>query len=117
MAVCSGVPATTLRFYEKGRLLPAARTASGYRAYTDSYVDRVRLISAAKHLGLSLDRIRDLLSVWDGGMCREIRDELRPMVATQMSAAADITVKPPVDVDGALVGVAVTMYAPRSGAV
>jgi MerR family copper efflux transcriptional regulator len=83
----TGVPATTLRYYETRGLLPASRTQTGYRSYTDEDVDRVQFISAAKRLGLPLERIRDLLGVWAGGMCREIRDELRPMVATQISEA------------------------------
>lgn len=83
------VPATTLRFYEKLGLVPAARSEGGYRIYTDTDADRVRFISAAKLLGLPLDQIRDLLGVWDGGMCREIRDELQPMVAAQVTAAGE----------------------------
>lgn len=84
-----GVPATTLRFYEKEGLVPAARTPGGYRSYSDADVERVRFIAAAKHLGLPLDRIRDLLGVWDGGMCRDVRDGLRPMVVAQVSAAEE----------------------------
>jgi MerR family transcriptional regulator, copper efflux regulator len=83
----TGLRATTLRYYEKEGLLPATRTPAGYRLYTDADADRVQFISAAKHLGLALGQIRDLLEVWDGGMCREIRDELRPMVTTQLAAA------------------------------
>lgn len=84
-----GVPATTLRFYEREGLLPAARTSSGYRQYTDGDRDRVRFIAAAKHLGLSLGQIRELLDVWAGGMCRDVRDELRPRVAGQVAAAEE----------------------------
>lgn len=82
-----GVPATTLRFYEKEGLLTTARTPAGYRLYDDADADRVRFICAAKNLGLPLDHIRDLLSVWDGGTCREIRDELRPMITRQIEQA------------------------------
>lgn len=82
-----GVPATTLRFYEKEGLLPAARTPAVYRAYTDADADRVQFISAAKQLGLPLDQIRDLLGVWDGGMCRVVRDELCRMVGDRIAAA------------------------------
>lgn len=89
LAERAGVPATTLRYYEAQGLVPVGRTPGGYRLYTDADADRVRFISAAKHLGLPLDQIRDLLGVWDGGMCREIRDELRPMVAAQVTAAED----------------------------
>ena len=82
-----GVAATTLRFYEQLGLLPSARTPAGYRVYSDLDADRVRFITAGKHLGLALAQIRDLLGVWDGGRCREIRDELQPMVAAQITAA------------------------------
>jgi MerR family transcriptional regulator, copper efflux regulator len=87
LAECTGIPVTTLRYYEKEGLVPAARTPGGYRLYTDADADRVRFIAAAKHLGLPLDQIRDLLGVWDGGMCREIRDGLRPVVAAQIASA------------------------------
>lgn len=82
-----GVPATTLRFYEREGLLPAARTASGYRQYTDGDRERVRFIAAAKHLGLPLAQIRELLAVWAGGGCRDVCAELRPRVEEQVAAA------------------------------
>jgi MerR family copper efflux transcriptional regulator len=84
-----GVPATTLRFYEKEGLLPAARTSSGYRQYTDADRQRVQFITAAKHLGLPLDKIRELLTVWDAGRCRSVRDELQPLIAAQVAAAGE----------------------------
>jgi DNA-binding transcriptional MerR regulator len=89
LAECAGVPATTLRFYEKEGLLPAARTSSGYRQYTDSDRERVQFITAAKHLGLPLDQIRELLTVWDGGRCRSLRDELQLLITAQVSAAGE----------------------------
>lgn len=75
-----GVPATTLRYYETRGLLPARRTPAGYRAYDDTDAERVRFIVTAKELGLPLDRIRDLLDVWAQGMCRDVRDELGPLL-------------------------------------
>lgn len=84
-----GVPATTLRFYEREGLLPAARTASGYRQYTDDDRERIQFITAAKHLGLPLGEIRELLDVWAGGMCRDVRDDLRPRVSGQIAAAEE----------------------------
>jgi MerR family copper efflux transcriptional regulator len=89
LAAHAGVPATTLRFYEREGLLPAARSSSGYRQYTDLDREKVQFIGAAKHLGLTLDRIRELLVVWDGGTCREVRDELRPLIAAQVVAAGE----------------------------
>lgn len=87
LAERAGVPATTLRYYEREGLLPAARTSSGYRQYTDTDRERIQFITAAKHLGLPLDQIRELLSVWAEGRCRDVRDELRPRVAAQITAA------------------------------
>lgn len=75
-----GVPATTLRYYEAQGLLPARRTAAGYRVYDDTDVERVRFLVTAKSLGLPLSRIRDLLRVWHEGMCRDVRDERTPLL-------------------------------------
>ena len=85
LAARTGVPATTLRFYEHEGLLAAARTPAGYRTYTDDDAERVRFIGAAKGLGLTLARIRALLRVRDGGVCREVRDELRALVADRIT--------------------------------
>jgi MerR family copper efflux transcriptional regulator len=58
LAERTGAPATTVRYHEREDLLPAARTAAGYRVYTDADVDRVGFICATQHLGLPLDRVR-----------------------------------------------------------
>ncbi|MFM9700927.1 MerR family transcriptional regulator [Streptomyces europaeiscabiei] len=59
LAERSGVPATTLRFYEDAGLLPADRTPSGYRVYGEDAVERLAFISSAKLLGLALNEIRE----------------------------------------------------------
>lgn len=89
LAARAGVPATTLRFYEKEGLLTSARTSSGYRQYSETDRERMQFIVAAKHLGLPLDQIRELLTVWDGGRCRNVRDELRPLIAAQVALAEE----------------------------
>ncbi|MGW4058575.1 MerR family transcriptional regulator [Amycolatopsis sp. NPDC004747] len=81
----SGVPASTLRFYEQVGLLTAARTGSGYRVYGEEAVARLEFISAAKHLGLPLEEIRELLGAWEGGMCADVRERLRPLVAARIA--------------------------------
>lgn len=81
------MPATTLRFYETAGLLSAQRTASGYRIYDDAAVDRLEFISAAKLLGLPLEQIRDLLGVWEQGVCAHVRARLLPLVATGIGDA------------------------------
>lgn len=43
------------------------RTASGYRIYDDSHVSHLRFISRARELGCSIEQIRGLLKLVDGG--------------------------------------------------
>ncbi|GAA2328998.1 hypothetical protein GCM10010246_09490 [Streptomyces cuspidosporus] len=80
----SGVPATTLRFYEGAGLLSADRTPSGYRVYGEDAVDRLAFIGAAKHLGLPLEEIGELLTVWEAGACVEVKADLRPRIAARL---------------------------------
>lgn len=60
----TGVGAETIRYYERIGLLPApARTAAGYRVYEREHVRRLNFIRRGRELGLSLDAVRELLSL------------------------------------------------------
>ncbi|MBE1532682.1 MerR family transcriptional regulator [Actinomadura algeriensis] len=87
LAERTGVPATTLRYYEDAGLLPAGRTPAGYRTYGDEAVRRLAFIGAGKHLGLSLDEIRELLPAWQDGTCAQVAAGLRPRVAARLADA------------------------------
>jgi DNA-binding transcriptional MerR regulator len=87
LATRTGVPATTLRFYETAGLLPADRTATGYRVYGPDAVERLAFISSAKVLGLPLEEIRDLLGVWEQGVCAAVRERMLPLVADRIADA------------------------------
>ncbi|MFC7921333.1 MerR family transcriptional regulator [Streptomyces cinereoruber] len=87
LAERSGVPATTLRFYEGEGLLPAGRTPAGYRVYGEDALERLAFIGAAKHLGLSLEEIGELLRVWEAGACRDVKADLRPRIAARLAGA------------------------------
>jgi DNA-binding transcriptional MerR regulator len=64
----SGVPAKTIRFWEDRRLLRApARTASGYRDYDPDVLERLAFIRRAQAAGLTLEHIRQVLDIRDGG--------------------------------------------------
>ncbi|WP_081074530.1 Cu(I)-responsive transcriptional regulator [Burkholderia cepacia] len=64
-ASASGVSAKMIRHYEGLRLLPpASRTDNGYRQYGDKDVGRLRFIRQCRDLGFSLDRISELLDLW-----------------------------------------------------
>ncbi|MFF0795095.1 heavy metal-responsive transcriptional regulator [Streptomyces spiralis] len=85
LAERSGVPATTLRFYEDAGLLPADRTPSGYRMYGDDAVERLAFISSAKLLGLALEEIRELLDVREEGVCATVWVRMLPLVASRIA--------------------------------
>ncbi len=56
----------TIRFYEKVGLLPKPkRTASNYRAYSNSHAERLAFIRRCRRLDMSLDEIRELLTFCD----------------------------------------------------
>ncbi|MER7815798.1 MerR family transcriptional regulator [Streptomyces sp. NPDC096153] len=82
-----GVPATTLRFYESAGLLPADRSPAGYRLYGEDAVERLAFIGAAKHLGLPLEEISQLLAVWESGACADVKADLRPRVEARIADA------------------------------
>lgn len=59
----SGVPVRRIRFYsDRGLLPPQARTASGYRVYSETDLARLGLIRALRDAGVSLETIRKTLS-------------------------------------------------------
>lgn len=67
----TSVGAETIRYYERIGMLPApARTAAGYRLYKPEHVRRLNFIRRGRELGLSLDAVRELLSL--------ASDRLRP---------------------------------------
>ena len=58
----AGVSPQGVRFYEAEGLLPApARTAAGYRTYDSSALGRLNFIRRARHLGLSLAEIKEVI--------------------------------------------------------
>lgn len=67
LAKHAGLPTSTIRYYEKEGLLPKAkRTASGYRAYDESDLQRIQMIQFCQGLGFSLQELAPMLVVEDG---------------------------------------------------
>lgn len=65
LAVRSGVPAKTIRYYEEIGLIPEAeRTDSGYRAYDERDVALLRFVNRARGLGFSIKDVRTLLTLY-----------------------------------------------------
>ncbi len=85
----SGLPATTLRYYEKAGILPSPdRSDSGYRRYDEDAVARLAFVQRAKTLGIDLDDIAQLVRLWDGDECGPVQAQLRAKVHDQRAATA-----------------------------
>jgi MerR family redox-sensitive transcriptional activator SoxR len=61
IAARSGFAQSALRYYEREGLISAQRTSGGQRRFQRSVLRRLAFISAARHVGLTLDEIRDAL--------------------------------------------------------
>jgi DNA-binding transcriptional MerR regulator len=78
LATRTGVSIDALRYYERLKLLPAARrSAGGFRLFTVEHIERVQFIKQAQELGFSLDEIRLVLATGGADECRKVRDLLR----------------------------------------
>lgn len=83
----------TVRFYEQqGLLAPPSRSASGYRKFDQSALDRLAFVKRAKALGFSLDEIRDLLVIQyeHADACVEVRNLLRMKLAIVREKMAEV---------------------------
>lgn len=68
LAERAGTSPKTIRYYEAINLIPEPpRLPNGYRDYGERSVERLRFVRSAQAIGLSLDEIRDVLDLRDGG--------------------------------------------------
>jgi len=62
----TGVSAKTIRYYEEIALLPPPnRKPNGYRDYSESDIERLKLVSGARRLDFSLAEIKEILDLRD----------------------------------------------------
>ncbi len=83
LAVRSGLPVKTLRYYEDLGLLPAiGRTEGGYRLFGPGSLQRLEFIRRLKSLGLSLEEIQGSLRIHDAGQlpCGDLQIQLRRQI-------------------------------------
>ncbi|MBV1856498.1 helix-turn-helix domain-containing protein [Catellatospora tritici] len=66
-AVRSGVPATTLRYWDAEGLLVPGRLVNGHRRYQPADLDRAEMIRMCQALGASVEEIMLILDAPDPG--------------------------------------------------
>lgn len=87
----TGCNIETIRYYERIGLMPqAARSEGGHRLYGEAHARRLGFIRRSRELGFTLDQIRTLLGLVDGGRytCARVKritvghlDEIKRKVA------------------------------------
>lgn len=80
----SGVPIRTIRYYESlGLIKSVGRTEGGFRQFSEDILTRLSFIKRAQSLGLSLQEIRDILQIYDGGKapCEQIQLKLEDKIS------------------------------------
>lgn len=93
LAKATGCNLETIRYYEKVGVMPdPPRTAAGYRVYEASHVSRLRFIMRARDLGFTIEEIRGLLDLVDGGTqtCAEVKDRTERHLASVRAKIADL---------------------------
>lgn len=80
----AGVHIETIRYYERRGLIPEPeRDRSGYRQYPADTLTRMKFIGHAKHMGFTLEEIRDLLDlcVNRGSSCLAVKEKAESKIS------------------------------------
>jgi DNA-binding transcriptional MerR regulator len=85
-----GVPADTVRFYEREGWLPRPpRQDNGYREYAETDVEHLRLLIDLRRLELPLDEAARLASYCHSGHCADTSAGLPPLIAARRTELAE----------------------------
>lgn len=93
LAKRAGCNLETIRYYEKIGLMAAApRDESGYRAYDENLARQLRFILRARELGFTIEQIRGLLALTEGGhqTCAEVKARTEEHLADIRKKIADL---------------------------
>ncbi len=91
----TGCNLETIRYYEQiGLMPPPPRSAGGHRLYDDTLLRRLNFVRRCRDLGFSLEEVRGLLSLVDGGAytCAEVKDMTVAHLRSVRSKIADLKV-------------------------
>jgi DNA-binding transcriptional MerR regulator len=85
-----GVPADTLRFYERSGYLPRPpRSESGYRDYGPIDMERIQLLLALRRLDIPLDEAARLAGWCQSGHCSETSAMLPELLRDRRAGLRD----------------------------
>jgi MerR family mercuric resistance operon transcriptional regulator len=73
LARAAEVGVETIRYYQRRHLLAVPHSGAGVRRYPPAIVDRIRFIKRSQSLGFTLDEIRELMRLEQGGSRNAIR--------------------------------------------
>ncbi len=93
LARLTGCNLETIRYYEKIGMIPdPPRTAAGYRIYSKGHVSRLQFILRARELGFTIEEIRGLLDLVDGGnqTCAEVKERTERHLGDVRTKIADL---------------------------
>ena len=65
IAVKTGLPPKTIRYYEEIGLITPNRGANGYRVFTDTHAHKLAFLGRARALGFSIEDCRTLLALYE----------------------------------------------------
>lgn len=88
----TGANIETVRYYEKiGLLPPPPRSGGGHRLYPEEHLRRLIFIRRGRELGFSLDEIRNLLGMAEGGnSCGDVQETALSHLKTIRRKVADL---------------------------
>ncbi len=85
-----GVPADTVRFYEREGWLPRPpRQDNGYREYAETDVEHLRLLIDLRRLEMPLDEAAQLASWCHSGHCADTTAELPRLISARRAELAE----------------------------
>jgi MerR family transcriptional regulator, mercuric resistance operon regulatory protein len=73
LARAAEVGVETVRYYQRRHLLAVPHSAGSVRRYPAAMIDRIRFIKRSQNLGFSLDEIRELMRLEQGGARNAVR--------------------------------------------
>ncbi|MEX0664621.1 MAG: MerR family transcriptional regulator [Acidimicrobiia bacterium] len=85
-----GVPASTVRYYERiGLVASPTRTSAGYRDYDEDAAARLLFVTRARRMGLTCEQIAEVLPIWDGVTCAPAHEEVARLVEAKRAEIAE----------------------------